>query len=294
MPAGPGANHLVAFALLGDGTTTLAWTTHDANGARVVLAPPPTETSSAPLGGPFPVGRSAADLLAHDVDGDGRPELVACDEEAHALRLLRFDWDDALQAVGARVEALELPAGPTAAVALTDGRLAVSCADASGGSGVALVALRDGRLVLDEYAPSATLCTDLAAADLDGDGAAELLVLTKASALDSAGNLEVWRRSDRWQRALAVPTGARPYGVVAADWSGDGRAEVLVSAQNSHNVGLWRVALADGVPRLERQADLGVGLGPLALALVDLDADGVLELVVANAFSDDLSIVRRR
>jgi len=41
-----------------------------------------------------------------------------------------------------------------------------------------------------------------------------------------------------------------------------------------------------------RAPDLGAGTGPLDLIAVDLDGDGKNEIVVANGFSDDLSIVR--
>jgi hypothetical protein len=81
--------------------------------------------------------------------------------------------------------------------------------------------------------------------------------------------------------------------VAAGDWSGNGRAEVLVSAQNSHNLGLWRVPMEAGRLLLERQADLGAGLGPLALLLGDLDGDGLLEALVASAFSDEITVIRR-
>jgi hypothetical protein len=46
--------------------------------------------------------------------------------------------------------------------------------------------------------------------------------------------------------------------------------------------------------RFLRAPDLGVGTGPLDILTVDLDGDGQAEIVVANGFSDDVSVVRVR
>ena len=43
---------------------------------------------------------------------------------------------------------------------------------------------------------------------------------------------------------------------------------------------------------LERLDDLGAGLGCLDVALADVDADGDLDVLVANAFSDDVTVIR--
>ena len=40
------------------------------------------------------------------------------------------------------------------------------------------------------------------------------------------------------------------------------------------------------------QDDIGAGIGPMAVATVDLDGDGVLDVVVANGHSNDVSVLR--
>jgi hypothetical protein len=90
-----------------------------------------------------------------------------------------------------------------------------------------------------------------------------------------------------------MPTGGRPHRIAVCDLDGDGRAEMLVTAQGSHHVEVWLAR--EGIPvRFVRAPDLGVGTGPLDLITVDLDGDGRQEIVVANGFSDDVSVVRVR
>ena len=88
-------------------------------------------------------------------------------------------------------------------------------------------------------------------------------------------------------------TGARPYAIQAADLNGDGRAELTVSSQNSHQMNLW-IGRAGAEPGFSAAPDLGVGTGPLDCLFCDLDGDGVAELITTNAFSDDLSVVSFR
>ncbi len=294
LPTGPGANHICALDLFGDGEQQLAWTSTDAQGAKLVFSTQPGAKRQGGLPAPIPVGSSASDLVVVDLLGAGATELIACDEEARLIRWLRRDSADRSAMT---ITTLELPASPTAAVPFTSRGaryLAVTCASSSGGSGLAIVQVRDGTLQLAEYLPSETLLVDITAADVNADGELDLVVLSKPSAMDNGGSVELWLRGESWTKRAAAPTGQRPYAIAASDWNGDGRAEVLVTAQNSHNVGLWFVADgAAGNLRLDRQADLGAGLGPLDLLFEDLDGDGVPEAIIAGAFSDDLSVISR-
>ena len=82
------------------------------------------------------------------------------------------------------------------------------------------------------------------------------------------------------------PVGFRPYRVTCGDLDGDGRAEILVSAQNSHHVELWLTRAGDPL-RFERTADLGLHGGCLDVLLADLDNDGRPEVISAwSRFAD--------
>jgi hypothetical protein len=134
--------------------------------------------------------------------------------------------------------------------------------------------------------------TGCAFADLDGDGDLDLALLATQAGGDSAAFVIpcLHAKSGEWRALERMPTGLRAYAIAAGDLDGDGRAKILVSAQNSHHVNLWTRS-GDGFARCP---DIGVGTGPLGLALVDLDRDGRPELVVASAFSNQLDVVRLR
>jgi hypothetical protein len=135
----------------------------------------------------------------------------------------------------------------------------------------------------------------LCAQDLDGDGRMDLAALCVEAGTDKPGVVQVVQQRESGFASVGprLWTGARPYAIQAADLNGDGRAELTVSAQNSHQMNLW-IGRAGAEPGFSAAPDLGVGTGPLDCMFCDLDGDGVAELITTNAFSDDLSVVSFR
>jgi len=275
----------------------VAWTTSDARGARLCFALRDLERPAGAVISDLSidVGISATALLFADLDGDETLEAYVADHDAGALRRLPSVPENAESLP--EVETLTLPAGPTALAEILLGgvpHLAVTYRGEGGVGGVALVRAAGGTVDIVRTIDLPRPPISLAAADVDGDGRSDLVLLTGPTRGESVGRVQLWlqRDGDRWEPLPPGVTGQRPYGVAAGDLNGDGRADVVVSSQNSHNVNLW-LAASGGTPGLIRQADLGAGMGCLDLHVVDLDGDGAMEIVVANAFSHDLSIVAR-
>jgi hypothetical protein len=131
----------------------------------------------------------------------------------------------------------------------------------------------------------------LAPADVDGDGRLDAVLLYGGEQDTAPGRVAVLlsEGGGHFRRAALAETGLAPAALAAGDVDGDGRAELFVAAQNSHQVNVWTPA-AEGPFALRRLADIGAGLGPLDVHLADLDGDGRLDLVTANNFSHDLSV----
>ncbi|MBK7645573.1 MAG: VCBS repeat-containing protein [Planctomycetes bacterium] len=253
---------------------------------------------------PLEVGRSHGDLLVADLDGDGAPELLVSDPEESVVRL--FTRRSAAGAEPRFEEAARIaaPGGPGPLALL--GRQGASWRIASGLLGNTE---RKGVLIGEfaksdagewsgdarGFVPLGSGVRALCSADLDGDARADLALLVSVEGQANAGAmLPVFAEPDgSFTTGELFPTGMRPYAIAAADLDADGRADVVISAQNSHQLELWRSNPANA-RGLTRTPDLGVGTGPLGLLLADLDGDGVPEILCANAFSDDISVIRTR
>ena len=135
----------------------------------------------------------------------------------------------------------------------------------------------------------------LAATDWDGDGRDELAVLWLGPNGTSPGTLQVRTLMDlegsTFIASFDMPTGFAPQGLTSADLNADGVDELLVAAQNSHLVNMWQKAPGGAYRALP---DLGAGLGPMAVSVADLIGKAVPDIVVANAFSADVSVVYNR
>jgi len=246
---------------------------------------------------PLPVGKLSGDLLAADLDGDGAPELVVSDPDQNQLRLFARRSKAGEEPRFEQAAQLELPGGPGPLVAIDARRIAVGLAGRRGVAITEVAKSAEGAWILETHTliPLTQGVRALASADLDGDGRADLALLVADQGNDGTGlALPVLDRgAGNWTLLEGHATGLRPYQIAAGDLDGDGRAEIVVSAQNSHHLNCW-FAAAGAQPGFVRGPDLGVGTGPLGLRISDLDGDGVPEILVTNAFSNSVSVLRLR
>ncbi len=282
------------------------------------------------------IGASLAQVLAGDVDGDGREDLIVLARPSSGARgLLLANTAGAPfktpvpLAVGAgatRVALATLGGAPVLAVAdPSDGVLRVLPRPGSGaepielaldprpaalcawpGSVPALAVLLVGErshLVRIEFADAelrevgrlalAGYAVDVAAADLDGDGRADIAVLAREREGSMAGGVAVYlQRGAGLVPGPRATAGAAAQRIALGDLDRDGRHDIAVAAQNRHVVNLWLVRASGNNVALETQPEVGVGLGPMAVVFGDVSGNGWLDIVAVNAFSDDITLVR--
>ena len=165
--------------------------------------------------------------------------------------------------------------------------LAVSHYDAGG----VTIMLGDGtgRFAVSKVAPGSALsATTIAVGDFNLDGKADLAIVFQDP--DSAVRILVGRREGRLlPRWGAAAVGRFPYGLVVADFDGDGRPDVAVASQLQDTV---TTAFGDGSGGFDptKGGVRAAGRTPQTLATGDFNGDGLPDLAIASVDSGSVSI----
>lgn len=226
-------------------------------------------------------GVRADTLVSGDFDGDGWIDLAACDTPARAVHVV---WNLGGSGFGAPVlvEAGADTVHGAAADLDADGRMEWVTVQRMSRTLTIHRLRREGMLRRSVLLPDGVVPDWVFAGDANGDGKADLVVLSGAErlALVLAGDGQ-----DGFVEMNRVRTGPGPVAVAIRDFDGNGTPDLIVGCQGSagegHSDGDVRVfaALAGGVyadPVLVLR-----GSRPQSLAVQDLDGDGDVDVVVA-------------
>ncbi len=203
-------------------------------------------------------GNTPADLAFADLDGDGSPDVLVAGQVSGDVTVFFNDRARPDRAFG-RAARYRAGAGPAAFGDTLDGPVG--------------------------YSPLETVA--VTAADFTGDGVPDLVAVNRgarALTLAVAAGPGLFPGPDA---GPAFPTGARPGQALAADFDGDGTADVAVLMEDVGEV--WTYLSRPG--GFAAPVRSPAGPDPRGLAVADVDGDGRPDLLVGNEFGDVLALL---
>ncbi len=301
---GSAGNWSLTTTILGIGTTTLSPTGTvsllDTSNANLLVGTGGLGTGTVGhqtvVGGnsPIPVGRNPQSVVAGDFDGDGYIDLAVLNASDKSISILigngagKFTASTTKYATGT---------GPVAIVTADfngDGKLDLAVANSSAGAVGILLGNGDGTFnAQTSYAVIPLVSsTSLAVGDFDGDGVPDLAVAGKPTTggavviLEGDGNGGF---TDLTSSGIAV--GNAPSSIAAGDFNRDGNLDFAVANKNDNSVSIMR-GDGSGTSFTASTFNITNGSSPTAIIAVDLNADGYLDLVVAESNNNRVDIYK--
>ncbi|RMF86141.1 MAG: VCBS repeat-containing protein [Nitrospinota bacterium] len=243
-------------------------------------------------------GRHPEGLFAGDLDGDGDPDLVTVNLGENSFTTLlnkgkieEYGILDLVQ--GTRYPVQGNPHAIWGGDFDRDGDIDLAVVveefHASGNRGRVLLFHNNGTGKFQAQA-AVTVGTEphaLTGADLDRDGALDLIVSNKGSRTlsllfnDGKGD---------FAHMTTLEVGDAPHGIGVADLDGDGDQDLAITNISAHTVTL---VINRGKRRFEKGKVIPVHARfPFAVIGVDIDNDGDKDLVTANLVGDNISLLR--
>jgi uncharacterized protein (TIGR03437 family) len=123
----------------------------------------------------------------------------------------------------------------------------------------------------------------LALADFIGDGSPGIALAGPVGYNDSSLTIDEYTPLFLFHASKTFQIGPNVAGVLAADFNRDGKPDLAVAYQGGTSPGAVEIFLNNGDGTFANPVKYTVGTAPISMATLDLNHDGILDLVVADA-----------
>jgi subtilase family serine protease len=261
-------------------------------------------------------GNGPIHLLAADIDGDGKPDLVVAVDYDDTIWIYRNISTNGILSPASFAPPVELPVGPS--VSGSDALTGVAVGDLTGDGHLDIVVAdrelssvcvfqnfcSPGEIGTNTFGapidiPIAGVPTDVAVADMDGDGQPDMV------SVDIDGSVSVIRNlstadgiltSNSFEMPIQFQTGFTGNALAVGDIDGDGKPDVVIgnaSGSTTDTIGILQNLSTPGNIDLASNIDFpGTGLVN-GIAIGDVDGDGKPDVVVSSAQSGSAVMIYR-
>jgi hypothetical protein len=281
---GTGARSVAVGDFNGDGKLDVAAANYNAATVSVLLG-----NGSGGFSARFDhsVGFFPKSVAVGDFNGDNEGDLAVANSTSDSVSILRGDGSG-----GFAASVNYAVAGGPSSVAVGDfnGDGNTDLAVAASGVSILIGNGIGGFSAIVNYGAGAS-ASSVAIGDFNADGKADLAAGgwgDTVSVLRGAGDGSFLQVSDHAVGSHPESVAATASNGAAADFNGDGKADLAVANSNAATVS---ILLGDGNGGFDPKTDFGVGSGPYSIAVDDFNGDGHQDMAVANESGASVSVL---
>ena len=202
----------------------------------------------------LPAGNGPVRICIADIDGDGRPDLVASSASDGVISVYQN--------------------------VITNGSLAAG-------------SFASRRIVLPMLSTSTGSPIDIAVADVDGDGKLDIVATDSADGVISIFRnigTDSTITTNSFANRIDVTAAIGVHGLAVQDLNQDGRPDIVVGNSQNDTVSIFENECAPGLIGFGPPVVLDAAAGPAAVVIADVDGDGNPDIVTANNGSTNAAV----
>ncbi|GAA0717335.1 beta strand repeat-containing protein [Dokdonella soli] len=300
------APHSVTAAdVNGDGKPDLIVANTDDNTVSVLLntTAPGSAMPSFATQRTFVTGGGPESVIAADVNGDGRPDLIVANYSGAVSVLLNTTAPGAASSSFATQQTFASGSSSNSVAAADvngDGKPDLVVANRLDHAVSVLLNTTASGATTPSFATQQTFATgsipaSVTAADINGDGKPDLIAANfggnSVSVLLNTTAPGAATASFATQQTFV--TGLAPFSVTVADVNGDGKPDLIVANDNDNTVSVLLNTTAPGAatPTFATQQTFATGASPNSIVVADVNGDGKPDLIAANYADTTVSVL---
>lgn len=226
----------------------------------------------------YATGPNPTAVVVADVNGDGKPDLIATSSNGNNFRALLGNGDGTFTAGGDFATGLH-PLALAAADLNGDGKIDIVTANSGSDSVSVLLGNGDGTFQNRIGYLTGLFPRSVTIADINQDGKPDIILACRG---DHTADILRGRGNGKFLDNVALPSGGGTFAVAVADLNGDGLNDIITADQAAKSISILQRARPH---QFLSNIDFRSGQGNEGVAVADLNGDGQPDLLVAN-FND--------
>ena len=248
----------------------------------------------------FSTGNDPTHVVVHDMDSDGKPELIISNYNSSSISILKNTTTGNNISFATKVDFTTGTLLPRRLVINDfddDGKPDIAVAAYNSTTSALYIFKNNGNsgnisfLPFVQYA-AAGGSWSIDAGDLDADGKADIAMVNYSNRTLSVFKNKSTSGTISFDNKIDFATGGLPESITINDFNGDGKPDIAVGNYSDHTLSVFNNTSTSGTISFAGKFDYTTGTNPRGICSADFDTDGKADIATANINGGNMSVIR--